>query len=313
MKMTLRQLSVFDCVTRHMSFTKAAESMCLTQPAVSIQIKQLEEHIGLPLFEHVGKKLFLTQAGEELKRACGDIFSRLENLEMALTQMKGVMQGSLRIACVTSAKYFAPHLLGEFHRQYPEVQMSLMVTNRDQILRRLINNEDDLALMAQVPDDMKLCSYPILDNPMIAIAPPGHPLVGQKRIPIEALAEESFLMREQGSGSRKAIEDHLRNNGVELSRTMELGSSETIKQGVMAGLGLSILSRHSVALELATGCLKELDVASFPIIWTWCFVHHQEKKLSPAAQAFLDHVVTHRETVKELICNRFLGAAEVGA
>lgn len=309
MKMTLRQLSLFQCVARHMSFTKAAEEMHLTQPAVSIQLKQLEEHVGMPLFEQVGKKLFLTNAGRELQQSCEDIFSRLDNLEMALTQMKGVMHGSLRIASVSSAKYFVPHLLGDFHRQYPEITLSLQVSNRGQILRRLMSNEDDLALMAQVPDDMKLCSYPIIDNPMIAIAPPDHPLVGKKKLPLNVLQEECFLMREEGSGSRKAIEDHFRRNGIELNQTMELGSSETIKQGVMAGLGLSVLSRHSVALELATGCLVALDVETLPILWTWCLVHHQEKKLSPAAQAFLDHVLTHRDQVKVMIDNLFLEAS----
>lgn len=309
LKMTLRQLSLFDCVARHMSFTRAAEEMCLTQPAVSIQLKQLEEHMGLPLFEKVGKKMFLTEAGAELQNACDDIFSRLDSLEMSLTQMKGIMHGRLRIAVVTSAKYFAPHLLGEFHRNYPEVDISLVVTNRDQVLQRLYANEDDLVLVAQVPDDGRLLSYPFLDNPMVPVVAPDHPLAGSKGLKADVLASDTFLMREQGSGSRKAIEDHLRELGVQLSRKMELGSSETIKQGVMAGLGLSILSRHSIALELATGCLVELDVETFPWVRSWCVVHHRDKKLSPAAQAFVDHLISNREQVVAMLSNRFLGAA----
>ncbi|MEH6472618.1 MAG: LysR substrate-binding domain-containing protein [Halopseudomonas sp.] len=308
MKMTLRQLTLFECVARHMSYTKAAEEKHLTQPAVSIQIKQLEGHVGLPLFEYIGKKLYLTDAGRELQLACDDIFNRLDSLEMALTQMKGGMHGSLRIATVTSATYFAPHLIGEFNRHYPDVDMSLVVTNRDSVVQRLINNKDDLVLMAQVPKDMKLKSYPILDNPMFPVVPPDHPLASQKRVPIEALTQERFLTREKGSGSRKAIEDHLRENGISLPRTMELGSSETIKQGVMAGLGISILSRFSMALELATGCLVSLDMETFPIVRSWCLVHSVDKRLSPAAQAFLDYILDHDEQVRQLINNRFMGA-----
>lgn len=308
MKMTLRQLSLFVCVARHLSYTKAAEEMHLTQPAVSIQIKQLEGHVGLALFEYIGKKLYLTDAGRELLQACEDIFSRMDSLEMALTQMKGGMHGSLRIATVTSAKYFAPHLIGEFNRQYPDVEMSLVVTNRNNVLQRLVNNEDDLVLMAQVPEDMKLKAYPILDNPMIPVVAPGHPLAGQTNVAIEALVNERFLTREKGSGSRKAVEDHLKEQGVKFARTMDLGSSETIKQGVMAGLGVSILSRFSMALELATGCLVSLDVESFPIVRTWCIVHLEDKRLSPAAQAFIDYILSHEEQVKQVINNRFMGA-----
>ncbi|MCW8886423.1 MAG: LysR family transcriptional regulator, partial [Motiliproteus sp.] len=236
MKMTLRQLTLFDCVARHMSFTRAAEEMHLTQPAVSIQLKQLEEHVGMPLFEQIGKKLYLTAAGEELQQTCSDIFSRLDNLEMALSQMKGLMHGTLRVAVVTSAMYFAPHLLGAFQREYPEVRMRLVVKNRNQVLQRLANNEDDLVLMAQVPQDMKLVSYPFLDNPMIPVVPPTHPLVGREKLPLSVLNEYRFLSREDGSGSRKAIEDHLQEREVVLENIMELGGSETIKQGLMAGL-----------------------------------------------------------------------------
>ena len=308
MKMTLRQLSLFECVARHMSYTKAAEEKHLTQPAVSIQIKQLEEHVGLPLFEYIGKKLYLTDAGRELQQACEDVFSRMDSLEMALTQMKGGMHGSLRIATVTSAKYFAPHLIGEFSRQYPDVDMSLVVTNRNNVVQRLANNEDDLVLMAQVPRDMKLKVYPIVDNPMFPVVSPEHPLAGQKNVPIDALLQERFLTREQGSGSRKAIEDHLKENGIKLPQTMELGSSETIKQGVMAGLGVSILSRFSMALELATGCLVSLDMDTFPIVRTWCLVHPADKRLSPAAEAFIDYFLSNQGQVKEIISNRFMGA-----
>ena len=308
MKMTLRQLSLFVCVVRHMSYTKAAEEMHLTQPAVSIQIKQLEGHVGLPLFEYIGKKLYLTDAGRELLQACDDIFTRMDSLEMALTQMKGGMHGALRVATVTSATYFAPHLIGEFNRHYPDIEMSLVVTNRDTVLQRLANNEDDLVLMAQVPKDMKLKVYPILDNPMIPVVAPGHPLAGKKNIPIEALVSERFLTREKGSGSRKAVEDHLNEQGVIFPRTMDLGSSETIKQGVMAGLGISILSRFSMALELATGCLVSLDVENFPIVRSWCIVHSEDKRLSPAAQAFIDYIVSHKGQVRQTINNRFMGA-----
>ncbi len=308
MKMTLRQLTLFECVARRMSFTRAAEEMHLTQPAVSIQLKQLEEHVGLPLFEQIGKKLYLTSAGEQLQHTCRDIFSSLDNLEMALTQMKGLMHGTLRVAVVTSAMYFAPHLLGAFQKEYPEIRMRLVVRNRNQVLQRLANNEDDLVLMAQVPQDMKLVSYPFLDNPMIPVAPPAHPLVGKSNLPLSVFHDYRFLNREEGSGSRKAIEDHLRERDVELEDTMELGGSETIKQGLMAGLGISILSRHSVALELATGLLVELDVESFPIVRSWCMVHHRDKSLSPAAEAFIQFMHTNGQSVREMLRDRFMSA-----
>ncbi|MEH6814088.1 MAG: LysR substrate-binding domain-containing protein [Motiliproteus sp.] len=309
MKMTLRQLTLFECVARHMSFTRAAEEMHLTQPAVSIQLKQLEGHVGMALFEQIGKKLYLTSAGGQLQLTCRDVFSSLDNLEMALTQMKGLMHGTLRVAVVTSAMYFAPHLLGAFQREYPEIRMRLVVRNRNQVLQRLVNNEDDLVLMAQVPQNMKLVSYPFLDNPMIPVVPPGHPLVGKSNLSLSIFNDYRFLSREEGSGSRKAIEDHLRERDIELEDTMELGGSETIKQGLMAGLGISILSRHSVALELATGLLVELDVESFPIVRSWCIVHHREKSLSPVAEAFIKFMHTNGQTVREMLRDRFMSAS----
>lgn len=305
MRATLHQLKVFHKVASIMNYTKAADELGLTQPAVSIQLKQLENNLALPLFEKIGKKLFLTPAGDELNVFCHDMFERFNNIDMTLSAMKGELEGDFRLSAVSSAKYFTPHLLGAFHKRYPKVSLHLDIVNREQIIQRLQDNNDDLVIMGLVPESMALTSHPFIDNHIVAIASPSHPLAGQKNIKLNQLAEYPFIFREKGSGTRKVLEELFKDKGLSITPNMLLGSSETIKQGVMADLGISALSRHSVTLELATKSLVELDIECFPLVRSWCLVHHENKKLSPVAQAFINFALSPQENVAGL-CNRFM-------
>ena len=305
MRATLHQLRIFQQLALSMNYTKTANKLHLTQPAVSIQIKQLEDSLGLPLLEKIGKKLFLTPAGQELDFFCIDLFERIDSMNMKLSAMKGGLEGEFSLAVVTSAKYFTPHLLGAFQKLYPKVNIQLEVVNRKQIIQRLKDNDDDLVIMSLVPESMRLTRHPFVDNPIVIIANPSHPLAQQKNISLIDLQEHAFIFREPGSGTRTALESFLRSYNIKLSSSMVLGSTETIKQAVMAGLGLSAVSRHSVTLELATKCLVELDVQHFPLLRNWYVVHHRTKKLSPIASAFIDFILNQQEQVADL-CNRFL-------
>ncbi|OQK17831.1 LysR family transcriptional regulator [Methyloprofundus sedimenti] len=305
MRATLHQLKIFQQVAELLNHSAAANKLNLTQPAVSIQIKQLENNLGLSLFEKIGKKIFLTSAGRELNHFCNDIFSRIDHMDMKLSAMKGQLEGEFLLAAVTSAKYFTPHLLGAFHKLHPKVSLHLEVANRSQTIQLLKKNEVDLVIMGMVPENMRLKRYPITENPIVIIANPSHPLALQRNIPCSELAKHTFIMRENGSGTRKGFENFLLSQNIKLTPSMILGSSETIKQAVIADLGISVLSRHSVALELATKCLVELDVQDFPLMRCWYVVHHETKQLSPAAIAFIDFILYQKETVDNL-CNRFL-------
>ncbi|WP_275113952.1 LysR family transcriptional regulator [Psychromonas antarctica] len=305
MRATLHQLKVFRQVALTMNYTKASVLLGLTQPAVSIQLKQLESNLDLPLFEKIGKKLFLTPAGQELKCFCDELFARFDSIDMTLSALKGDLEGGFHLAAVSSAKYFTPHLLGAFHKRYPNVNLDLDIVNREQMIQRLQDNKDDLVIMGLVPESMALTYHPFVDNPIVIVASPDHPLAGKRNIKLSELSHYAFIFREKGSGTRKALEDFLQQHKLALQPNMVLGSSETIKQAVMAGLGISALSRHSVTLELATTSLVELDIEGFPLIKSWYLVHHESKHLSPITQAFINFVLSPEENVAGL-CNRFL-------
>lgn len=287
---TLHQFKVFEATARHGSFTRAAEELYLTQPTVSMQVKQLTKALGLPLFEQVGKRLYLTDAGKELYATCQDIFEKLEQLEMRVADLKGMKQGHLKLTVITTAKYFVPRLLGPFCQQYPGVDVSLIVTNHQRAIDRLADNQDDLYVMSQLPEHIDVKAHPFLDNPLVVMAPKNHPLAGEKNIPIERLTGESFIMREPGSGTRKAVQALLDKHGVEVRVRLELGSNEAIKQAIAGGLGLSVLSCHTLTPEGDTGELTILDVAGFPIERQWYVVHLGSKQLSIVASTFLDYL-----------------------
>ena len=291
---TLQQMRLFEAVARHRSFTRAAEELHLTQPAVSIQIKRLGESIGMPLIQQVGKKLFLTRAGEEVYATCSEVADRLKLLASTIDDMKGRVAGPLRVGAVSSAKFFLPHFLGRFLREYPEVKPLLKVTNREQVIERLIANEDDFVVMGQVPRDLSLNVHPFLENLLMPIAHPDHPLTRERQVPLEQFAAEGFLMREPGSGTRLTTERLLAARGIKANTYMELGSSEAIKQAVMAGLGVSVQSMSSMSLELEVGRIVMLDVEGFPLRGMWHAVHLQGKHLSLTAATFLNFLITER-------------------
>ncbi|MFJ7885916.1 LysR family transcriptional regulator [Pseudomonas sp. NPDC096917] len=306
MRITFRQLQVFNEVCDLRSYSRAAEEMSLTQPAVSLQIRQLEELIGQPLFEYVGKKLYMTEAAEALKLASRDIFGRLENLDMQLSDMLGSLQGQLKLAIESSAKYFVPHLFAAFKRQHPEVNLQLTVVNRAQAVRRLSDNRDDLVIMSMVPQDMGLEFLPFLNNPIVAVAPNDHPLCERGPLRLQDLEPYTLLMREQGSGTRLACEEYFKEKRVHFNQTLEVSSNESQRECAVAGLGVALLTRHAVSLELATGLLRELPVEELPLYRSWCVVQAKAKRLSPVAHAFLGFIRSERQQISTLV-ERFDG------
>jgi len=301
---TLRQLQVFETIVRLGSFTRAAEELFLTQPTVSMQIKKLTDVIGLPLFEHVGRNVEPTEAGMELYEACRGIFEQLANLEMKISDLKGMKRGRLRLGAITTAKYFAPEVLGEFSVLYPGIDVALKVTNRDRIIERMRANEDDLYIMGQAPtDEMDMVAIPIAPNPLVVMAPKNHPLVGQKRIPLERIIEEPFILREPGSGIRDATLKIFEKNKLRPKVRMELGSNEAIKHAIVGGLGLSVLSLHTLTLEGTNGPVAILDVEGFPIMRQWYLVYPKAKELSLVSKAFVEFARELEPQMRERIRN----------
>lgn len=286
MHLTLRQLEIFEAVARHLNYTRAAEALHLTQPAVSMQVRQLEDSVGLPLFEQLGRRIHLTTAGREVLGYARAIAQQLDEMEQVLDRLKGLAGGRLRIAVATTANYVIPALLGRFSRRWPEVTVSLDVTNRQELLRQLAENSIDLAIMGQPPPEADVDAAVFMDNPLVVVAPPQHALARRRAIPLARLQQETFLVREPGSGTRIAMERFFAGRGVVLRTGMELGSNEAIKQAVQAGLGLGLLSRATIEQELALARLVELDVQGLPIMRHWYVVHRRGKRLSAAAEAF---------------------------
>jgi DNA-binding transcriptional LysR family regulator len=293
---TFRQLEIFEAIARLGSFTRASEELFLTQPTVSMQIKKLTDAVGQPLYEQIGKKIHLTDVGLELARTAREIIAALERMDMSVAQVQGLQKGRLRLAVVTTAKYFAPTLLGEFSRLHPGIAVSLKVTNRERVMERVTENLDDLYILSEPVDEQLLDAEAFVDNPLLVLAPKDHPLVGRRRIALEQLAREPFLMREQGSGTRLAVEELFAAHGLKPQFRMELGSNEAIKQAILAGLGISVLSRH-VLVANGSGDPAVLDVVGFPIMRHWHIAHPRGKQLSVAALAFrqflLDAVKQH--------------------
>lgn len=297
---TFRQFEVFEAIARLGSFTRAAEELHLTQPTVSMQIKKLTDAVGLPLFEQLGKRIHLTDAGHALLATCREISEQLSRFEMTVSDMKGLKKGRLRLAVVTTAKYFAPRLLGTFCQQYPGIEVALKVTNRERVLERIQDNLDDLYITGQPPEELEVECLPFLENPLVVLAPTGHPLARKKRIPLKRLAQEPFLMREPGSGTRQALERLLEKHGLKVNVRMELGSNEAIKQTIASGLGVAVLSRHTLALDAGTSQIAILDVEHFPIRRHWYVSWPKGKQLSVVARTFLGHLQNAGTSIAEL-------------
>ncbi|OPF65637.1 LysR family transcriptional regulator [Hydrogenophaga sp. H7] len=291
---TLHQLRIFHAVAQNGSFARAAEALHLSPPTLSLQVKQLSESVGQPLFEQLGKKIYLTAAGRTLAAACEDIEARMERLGEDLAALQGVERGSVKLAILTTVKYTVPKLLGGFCAAHPGIDVAMVVGNREKLLQRLAGNEDDLYIMGQPPDQMDVVSEAFADNPLVLVAPPDHPLVGKKRIAPERLRSEPFILREPGSGTRLTSEKFFADHGITMKNRLEVGSNEAIKQTVAGGLGLAVLSAHTVTAELALAELVQLDVRGFPLIRRWHVVVPRGKRLSAAAQAFKDWLFTHR-------------------
>ena len=291
--LTLHQLRIFQAVAAHNSFARAAEALHLSPPTLSLQVKQLASTVGQPLFEQLGKKIFLTSAGQTLADAATDISKRMELLAEDLSALQGVERGRLKLAILTTVKYTVPKLLGGFCAAHPGIEVSMVVGNRENLLQRLVRNDDDLYIMGQPPEHMELICEDFADNPLVLVAPPNHPLAAQTAIPPRALIGASFIMREPGSGTRLTTERFFTEAGVEVVNRLEVGSNEAIKQTVAGGLGLAVLSATTVVSELALGELVKLDVQGFPLIRHWHLVYARGKRLSPAALAFKRWLAEH--------------------
>ncbi|CAM2183613.1 RuBisCO operon transcriptional regulator [Paraburkholderia sacchari] len=283
---TLRQLKVFETVARHLSFSRAAEELHLTQPAVSTQVKQLEDHAGLPLFEQLGKKIYLTPAGSEMLHYSRAIIQQFHEVDEAMSQLKGISGGKLNVAVISAGDYFFPRLLAEFTRRYKGVQLNLSVHNREQLLQQLSTNQTDLAVMVRPPHTTDAINEAFAPHPYVIVAAPSHPLANKRGIKLSTLANEAFIVRERGSDTWNSMEEGFAGKITNLKIAMEIQSTETIKQAVIAGMGIAFLSAHTVSLELQVGHLTVLDVEGFPVMLNWYLVHRKNKRLPPVALAF---------------------------
>lgn len=283
---TLRQLETFLEVARHESVSQAAESLHVSQPAVSMQMHQLEEAMGLPLHEPIGRKIRLTEAGRDFQTYAIAAVAQLKQLEDAMAQRRGLKKGRVTLAMVSTAKYFVPMLLVKFRQRFPDIEVALQIHNREGIAQLLARNEIDLVIMGRVPENIDCVATAFATNPLGVISSPEHPLSRRRAAPLSLLDGEDFVVRESGSGTRHAMERLFAENGIKPHIVMEMPSNETIKQAVMAGMGLSFLSLRTIRHELASGHLVLLDIAGLPLVRHWHITHLASKRLSPAAREF---------------------------
>lgn len=301
---TLRQLKIFETVAKHLSYARAAEELHLSQSAVSIQVKTLTEHVGIVLFEQLGKKIYLTPGGMEVLHFSRAIIQLFQEAEEALTQFKGITGGKLNVAVISAGDYFFPRLLVEFARRHSGVILNLTVHNREELLGQLANNLTDLAIMVRPPQEMDTVNESFAPHPYVIVASPDHPLVSQKNIPMSVLKREPFVAREKGSDTWHSMEDGFGSHLADLNLAMEIKSTETIKQAVIAGMGISFLSAHTITLELQAGSLAILDVQGFPVMLNWYVVHRKNKRLPPVALAFKNFLMSDGAA----LIHKFLGA-----
>jgi DNA-binding transcriptional LysR family regulator len=290
---TLRQLRTFRTVAARGSITAAARELHLSQPAVSMQLRELEESCGLALYERVGRGIQLTEAGRELAGAAAAVVETLRDSQERLDALRGLRTGLLRLAVVSTAKYFAPSILSAYGALHPGVSVQLTVGNREEVVARLADNACDLAIMGRPPGDLRTRGSAFAPHPLVIIAPRDHPRAGDSDIPLTELSADAFLVRERGSGTRAAMEELFSSRGIDYRTAMEVSSNETIKQAVIANMGISLLSAHTIALEVATARLAVLDVQGLPVMRQWHALYREGKRLSPAAETFLDYLQRH--------------------
>lgn len=285
---TLRQIQVFESVARNLSFTRAAQELHLTQPTVSAQVKSLGESINMPLYEQIGRNIYLTEVGEEVASSCREVINHFSNLEILLDDFRGVKRGRLRVAVMTTAKYFLPVALGQFCKKYPDIELDLTIKNRETLLKRIYQNMDDIYILGQIPpSNLELEIIPFVPNPLVMIANRNHPLAG-KKVTLKRLAKEPFIMREQGSGIRQAVESLFAEKGLTVNERLTMTTNEAIKHCVVGELGVACVSKHALYLEQSTeGPIVELDVEGFPVEKQWNIVYPAGKELSLLAKEFL--------------------------
>ena len=288
---TIRQLQIFSVAAAHLSFARAAEQLHLTHAAISLQIKQLEDVSGARLFDRIGKRVFLTEAGGILLDHARQILQTMKDADESLLALKGLKGGRITIAVNSTAEYFAPGLLAEFRKAQADVRVRLLIDNREEVSRLLIANEVDLAIMGRPPADLDAEAVSFAPHPLVVIAGASHPLVGREGLSVADIAHESMIVREAGSGTRSAMEEFFRERAIAPNIDMEMGSNEAIKQAVVAGLGISFISQHTLGLELTTGRLVVLKVEGTPVMRRWFLVRHKSKRLTPALGAFWDFVL----------------------
>jgi len=305
---TLRQLRTFAAVARHGTFVRAADEMHLTPPAVSMQIKELEEEIGLPLFDRGARSVTLTMPGEFLLVYVRRVLATLKEADDAMARLRGAQVGRVNIGMVSTATYFLPRVLARFRAEHRGVEMRLAVGNREQLVKQLQDAEVDLAVMGRPPRELAARAEPFAAHPHAVIAAPVHALAGRREIPASALSDEEFIVREEGSGTLAAMEHFFQENHLNPPRIMEMTSNETIKQAVIANMGLAFLSLHTASLEVETRQLCVLDVVGLPMVRSWHIVHMQSKPLSPAAEALRYFVLEQGEA---LIAQQFAAVAPV--
>lgn len=293
--LTLRQLQIFVAAAKNLSFARTAEALHLTPPAVSMQLKQLEENIGLPLFERSGREVRLTAAGGLFVHHAARILGEIKDTEFSLQSLLDAETGQITVGMVSTAKYFMPRMLAGYSRENQGVEVQFMVGNREVILQKLVDNELDLAIMGRMPSEVDATSLPMAVHPYVIVAPPDHPLGSAKSFDFQELRGETFLLREEGSGSRRVAEEMFKNHLFTPAKTLSLGSNETIKQAVMAGMGVSLISLHTLMLELKTGALQILDVQGTPIERKWYLVHMNGKRLLPSGQRFKTYLLENAE------------------
>lgn len=296
--MTLHQLRIFMAVARHHSYSRAAEELHLTQPAVSAQVRELERTLDATFFERVGRTIVLTEAGKELLAYAKKVCTLMDEARTAMEELDGLKRGRVALAAVSTAgAYVLPSLLGAFRQRYPGISISLEVTNRAIVRDRLLHNEVDLVVMGRPPEGVPHVGAPFLSDELVVIASPTHPLAKMKRIPVSRLTHEVLISREVGSGTRLNADEFFQRQGVNVSVGLELGDNSAVKEAVAAGLGIALLSRHAIRMEMALKRLVVLDVRGLPLLRQWYVVHREDKRLSRAATAFKAFLLTSAEAV----------------
>ncbi|MEA5468975.1 LysR substrate-binding domain-containing protein [Spirulina sp. 06S082] len=296
---TFHQLQVFEAAARHGNFTRAAEELLLTQPTVSIQIKQLSKVIGFPLFKQIGKNIYLTEAGQELLTIARETFQKFEKLELKIADLKDFKSAQLNLGVVTTAKYVISHILQAFCQKYPNVNISLTVASQEELFERMMSDRDDLYLLRQPLEKISIPHYPFVENPLVAIARQDHRLTGKKQITLEQLARESLILPEPSSPMREAVERLFVKYKIPLQVKLELGNNEAIKEAIALGLGISIVSLHAIGLNELKTSFTLLDVKHFPIIQHWAIAYSPSPSLSTIAHTFFEFLQAEGKQVIE--------------